>query len=526
MPTTVTISIARYNPETDQHPSFQTYEVPCGEQELVLGALFYIYEHIDSTLLFSHGCRYRNCGKCAIRINGRPALACETPLEDHMILEPLDNLPVIRDLAVDRSGLFEPLKQHKTLFQPVSANEKVTQPPEFFQLLRCNECLACLSSCPVFARDLEYDGPFIGIKLAALKYDIREARNGLEPLAAFLEKCIHCKQCQVNCPWELRFPETATRIKGELFRLAPLSVRDWLLSRPRLIGALAACFKTPANALIANAGFRKILDQLLGIDRRVPLPRYAKSDTTVMKATRPSGLRAAYFLGCFDKYNAPEIVTSSLSLLSENGVDVEVIDPGCCGEPFIATGDLASARQRAMEVAATLETWIGKGYDIVFSCPSCGTMIRDEYPSLFQVLIDPDIRQHIFDLGEYLFKHNSAGRIGLKFKPERKRIAYKVPCHLKAQKIGTPFVDLLKFVPDLDISIFDTCCGMAGTLGFRKESIEFSREVGKPLADAIRNEAPEIVLSDCAACRLRIEAETNITTCHPILFLDRRKERI
>jgi len=523
MKTTVTISISRYNPETDDRPLFRKYEVPCGEQELVLGALFHIYEKMDSTLLFSHGCRYRNCGKCAIKINGKPALACETLLADNMVLEPLDNLPVVRDLAVDRSGLFEPLKRHDTLLSPKSGEEKVIQPPEFLQLIRCNECLACLSSCPVYAQDVGYDGPFIGIKLAALKYDVRESRDELDHLATFLEKCLHCKQCQVTCPWELRFPEAAVRIKGELFGRSPLPARDWLLSRPRLIGALASLLPTSANAVIANQGVRKALDRLIGIDERMPLPLYSRGVLKGMKASKPSGLKAAYFLGCFDKYNAPEIVRSSLTFLSESGIDVEVIDPGCCGEPFIATGDLASARKRADAVAAILKSRIGEGYDIVFSCPSCGTMIRDEYPSLFQLLSDTDLQAHIFDLGEYLLLNHRSGRIGLKFKEVHKKIAYKVPCHLQAQQIGTPFVDLLKLVPDLEVSVFDKCCGMAGTTGFKKEKNELSMRVGKPLADEIRKEAPELVLSDCAACRMRITDKTNVSIHHPIIFLERQR---
>ena len=114
----VTIKVSRFNPETDERPVLKEYKVPCRDEDSVLGGLLHIYEEIDSTLLFHYGCRYRLCGKCAIRINGRPMLACETPLEDGMVLEPLDHLPVIRDLAVDRSGLLEPLRRNEILLPP------------------------------------------------------------------------------------------------------------------------------------------------------------------------------------------------------------------------------------------------------------------------------------------------------------------------------------------------------------------------------------------------------------------------
>ena len=61
-----TIKISRYNPEVDDAPVLKEYRVPCAEQESVLGALLYIYEEIDSTLLFNYGCRFRLCGKCEI----------------------------------------------------------------------------------------------------------------------------------------------------------------------------------------------------------------------------------------------------------------------------------------------------------------------------------------------------------------------------------------------------------------------------------------------------------------------------
>ncbi len=88
----VAIKISRFNPETDDRPVLREYDVPYQDEDSVLGALLYIYEEIDSTLLFNYGCRYRLCGKCAIKISGKPKLACETPLEGGMILEPLDHL--------------------------------------------------------------------------------------------------------------------------------------------------------------------------------------------------------------------------------------------------------------------------------------------------------------------------------------------------------------------------------------------------------------------------------------------------
>ena len=155
----------------------EEYKVPHVEQGTVLEALQFIYEEIDSSLLFSYGCRSKTCGKCAIRMKGKPGLACETPLEDGMALEPLENFPIIRDLAVDRSNLLEGLKKYDIVFSPVEEPEIAIQPPEFFQLIMCNECLSCLSVCPIFSQGVLEGTPCFGVKLAELDYDVRDGRE-------------------------------------------------------------------------------------------------------------------------------------------------------------------------------------------------------------------------------------------------------------------------------------------------------------------------------------------------------------
>jgi glycerol-3-phosphate dehydrogenase subunit C len=516
-----TIRISRFNPETDSRPVLMDYRVPCSGRESVLGALLFIYEEVDSTLLFNYGCRYRSCGKCAMKIDGKPKLACETPVSDGMVLEPLDRLPVIRDLAVDRTGLLGLLGKHHLLLSPKGSIDCVVEPPEFFQVARCNECLSCLSVCPAFGRKTGYDGPFIGAKLAGLHYDLREQRNLLDALSSFLEKCIQCKQCQANCPWEVPFAKTAATIRGELFRGRPFSGRDWLMARPPLVGYLASLLPVFRRGLAGKEAVRKRLDHFMGIDQRAPFPGYHKES---VKRRRPLPERkepqAAYFLGCYDKFNDQGTAKATLSFLEERGVETEVLDLGCCGQPFIGIGDLNSAKQRAEALSEKLERWIRKGCDVLFSCPSCASMVRDEYPSLFGLLSDEGIRSHLLNLGEFLWRMHQSGQSKTDFKETRKRIGYHAPCHLKAQKIGTPFIDLLKTVPGLEIEPFlDKCCGMAGTMGFKKEKFDLAQEIGRPLFDEIRGKGLDLVLSDCAACRMKIEKETGVEVSHPIVFL-------
>jgi succinate dehydrogenase/fumarate reductase iron-sulfur protein len=200
------IKISRYNPEVDNEPILKEYEVPQIEQGTVLEALQYVQEEIDSTLLFSYGCRYMVCGKCAVKINGESRLACATPLQEGMILEPIDNLPVIRDLAIDRTGLMESFRKNNIVLSPREGSEIAIQPTEFFQLSRCIECLSCFSVCPIIDCSAESDGPFFRVKLAELYYDVRDEKERLAQLESF-NNCTACQACTTYCPIQIDLAE-------------------------------------------------------------------------------------------------------------------------------------------------------------------------------------------------------------------------------------------------------------------------------------------------------------------------------
>lgn len=518
-----TIKISRYNPELDREPIVKEYIAPHVEQGTVLEALLYIYEEIDSELLFNYGCRYKACGKCAIRIDGKPRLACETPLRDGMLLEPLENLPVIRDLAVDRSVLMEPLRRHQIIFNQGQGREIAVQPPEFFQVMKCNECLSCLSNCPVFAKKVEYDGPFFGLKLAELYYDERDGGDRINQLDSYLDQCILCKRCDADCPWDVNFSEISTKIKGALYKRKRSSLRDWILSNPSFIGYFQTALFPISNALMRRRSGRKLLNHFLGIDEKVFLPEYHPERIGSSKGKKAKGRRkAAYFLGCYNKFNDSIPARDSIAVMEANRVDVEVVDFGCCGLPLIGLGNLESAGKKADAISEKLRNWISDGYDVVLSCSSCGSMIKVEYPTLFGLLKEEDVQSKIYNIGGYLLKMHKLGLLDMSFKETSKEVGYHIACHLKAQKIGIPFIDLLNLIPGLKIrKTFDECCGMAGTTGFKKEKYELSRIVGNSLITEIGTSGLDLMVTDCASCQMKIRSEAEIETIHPISVLKR-----
>ena len=101
----IVLEIARYAPEKDEEPSFQSFEVPFRKEWVVLDALNHIKDKIDGSLTYRWSCRMGVCGSCGMMVNGEPKLTCATFLADYapgpVKVEPLRNFPVVRDLVVE-----------------------------------------------------------------------------------------------------------------------------------------------------------------------------------------------------------------------------------------------------------------------------------------------------------------------------------------------------------------------------------------------------------------------------------------
>jgi len=197
----VNIETFRYDPQKDSSPYWRAYTIPFEDKNTVLGALLYIQENLDPTLAFRYGCRYKRCGLCALEVNGKPRMACHTYLEEGMRLAPLEGLPLIRDLVVDRRSLFQDLGKHGLYMgKSVASPERIIEPAPGAKLRSCMECLSCLASCPEYSfGDEKFAGPFIFVKLAQLHFDPRDQKDRVaQAYSLGIVRCRDCKKCY--CP--------------------------------------------------------------------------------------------------------------------------------------------------------------------------------------------------------------------------------------------------------------------------------------------------------------------------------------
>jgi succinate dehydrogenase / fumarate reductase iron-sulfur subunit len=215
-----TLRIRRYSPESGEAAHWQDYDIDLDGHRSVLDGILQAKDREDGSIGIRCSCRAAICGSCGVRINGKPNLACHTHLDKAfetstdgvIVVEPMGNMPVIKDLIVDMETVHWKKIRRVTPWlipkQPVPEREYIV-PREAMvdvtQSMACIQCGACVSDC----LSMEVDPLFIGPAALAKAYrfvgDPRDAQQAerLKDLAEDphgIFDCTHCFKCIEACP--------------------------------------------------------------------------------------------------------------------------------------------------------------------------------------------------------------------------------------------------------------------------------------------------------------------------------------
>ena len=217
-----TLRLRRYNPESGEAPRFEDYQVEMESHRSVLEAILKVRGEQDGSIGVRCSCRAAICGSCGVRSNGKPGLACHTHLSEAagrskdgdnvIVVEPMGNMPVIKDLIVDMDAVHWKKIRRVTPWlvgkEPVPEREYIV-PHEAMvdvtQTMACIQCGACVSDCLTMEMDPDFIGPAALAKAYRFVGDPRDAEQeqrlrDLSEDPHGIYDCTHCFQCIEACP--------------------------------------------------------------------------------------------------------------------------------------------------------------------------------------------------------------------------------------------------------------------------------------------------------------------------------------
>lgn len=400
----------------------------------------------------------------------------------------------------------------------------------------CHGCRLCFNLCPSFHT----------------LFDFIDKRDGaVDEMSAaeqdqVVDECYQCKLCYVKCPyvppheWELDFPRLMMRANAMQNKAGDEPFRDKMakqvLARTDLVGkasTMTSAVSTLANKTTGtpNSLPRKLMEKAVGIAADRVLPPYAKQrfSTWFKKRAKPFLRKrqgsVALFPTCLVEYQNPGIGRDLTRVLEVNNVECELPEGiGCCGAPWLHSGDVDNFVKAAKRNVKKLAKAVRAGRDVVVPQPTCGYVLKRDYRLYLKGDADAElVGDNTYDAAEYLVKLHKGEETVLDrdfTHPVPEHVTYHVACHLQAQNIGLKSRDLLKLIGS-KVAIVNQCSGIDGTWGYRAENYELARKVAQPLKQGIEKAGNDVVCGDCHLANGAIAQETGRQPLHPVQILAR-----
>ena len=405
----------------------------------------------------------------------------------------------------------------------------------------CNSCRMCFKYCPSF--------PSLFQAMDRVNANVSMLTE--KDVAKVVGECYQCRVCYIVCPYtetdkhpyKLDFPGLMLRAKNLAVKKSSLSFRERLLGNPDMLGRLnTGLLSFLINWAMKNSLHRSLMQKVLGIHKKKLMPAFHKKSFTswfrkrykqrVKQVQVLPEKKVVLFSTCFVNYNNPQVGKDAVAVLEKNKIWVEHSRQNCCGMPALDGGNFKLAIKKMESNVRNLTPYVVKGYRVLVINPTCSLTLKQEYK---RFLPPGELREcarqlsaATEDLHEYLFELKKEKALNLDFKSSPEKVAYHVPCHLRAQNIGFRSRDVMRTIPNTTVSPVAECCGHDGTWAMKKEYFDMSLQAGKRAFDGLQKlrseeEGIEQVATDCplAAIQLQQGLNTDNPPVHPIQILAR-----
>ena len=368
----------------------------------------------------------------------------------------------------------------------------------------CHTCRRCEDLCESFPRlfDLIDGAGSVGAVKSA----------DFESVGA---ACTLCDMCYPVCPYTpphvhaVDFPALMIRQRACVARDGAVGFAERALGETDRNGRWLGAFAPLANwaARRGNRLARSLMEAFAGIHRDAVLPRFhARSFSRRAKASPPrvnesapaTGRKAVIYATCFVEYNNPGVGRAAQGVLAKNGVETRIVYDECCGMPQLERGDVGEVCRRARRVAASLGSWIERGWDVIAPIPSCALMIKTTWPQYLPD--DPAVArlaEHTSDISEYIVGIARSEGLAEGLAPLDGDVALHQACHARAQNIGAKAAVMLRMIPKSNVLMMQRCAGHGGTWGMMKQNFETGMKVGEPVIRQAAESGRAYLASEC-----------------------------
>lgn len=425
-------------------------------------------------------------------------------------------------------------------------------PSENKSYLNCVHCGKCLPVCPSYNIDFnEFLSPRGRVRIVLTDYtDSLLLRPG--KIMESMSTCLLCGRCEKVCPNDVNITELVANEKIKLEEFGRKRFSSDKLALNILKNKRKVLLKSALK--IANIPFFKKLS-----GRNSPLPEgksfigkrdlIFNADTSleksqssplkhgqvIMQSADEDGkniFKAGYFSGCVFNGIYPQISIDTVTSLTKNGVEVFVPKmQGCCGLPFISSGDLKSFKELAVNNALAFK---GKKLDyIVTSCASCSYSINKLYPKYFNE--NEENYTEILDFSKKLISiwafFNELKKHGIEIKKgkldKETEAVFHIPCHLSNMPDFKPVTAYEKLIGEPGLIAdkiaglklkplkYNYCCGNGGMFNVRH--YDLSKKITKRKFEEIKEAAPQEILTSCSGCIFSLKDQSGIVKHNEVI---------
>ncbi len=345
-----------------------------------------------------------------------------------------------------------------------------------------------------------------------------------DELADALKLCVSCKACRRECPAGVDMARMKIEVLAARAAKYGVGLSDRLIAFLPHYAPLASRFAFALNLRDKAPPLAGLSEALFGLAAGRSLPKW-RSDgfTPRTKAEgRAGGKDVVLFADTFNRYFEPENLRAAVAVLSAAGYrilhasPVKGTRPLCCGRTFLSAGLVERARTEMRRTLDALKPHVESGMPIIGLEPSCLLTFRDELEAVLPGEASAKLAKQMVLFEEFVAAEMGRGAFKIAFKPADRPVLLHGHCHQKSFALMGAVEQTLSLIPGLNAKHIETsCCGMAGSFGYRADTAAVSKAMAElSLLPAVRNAPEALVVADGFSCRHQIRDGTGREALH------------